>query len=347
VKIAKRFRPEMVVSKGKGADPILTDPYLDAKEDRLVAMNRHALVALPVETEKGERSRYLACSLLEAGRKLGEADVPAEIHDQEIVTYGVLWPAAQERSFPPWTTLVPKLHAGDPGTTTIHLNPKLLRAIAGAMDCEGGVALTFQLGSREAPILVQPIHPDPEEFGLLMPLSQGGEDDVDPDQRCPVCKKLLAAGASCPNCPPEAVLDALAALGRTTDGTRVSVSVNGGEEVDVTAFAEKRAARKTGEPAALKWERDADELVAHVEGLGTFDIEARDPGRHVVYFTTVAASKALQVGETSTENEAKDLARRHQLALGANALLKNGGGGALVKPELAGEAVARKKGGRR
>jgi hypothetical protein len=261
VKIAKRYRPELVVSKGREPDPILMDPYLDAKEDRLVAMNRHALVALPVETEKGERSRYLACSLLEAGRKLGEPDVPAEIKDQEIVEFGVLWPTQQARQFPPWLTIVPKIHRGDPGTTTIHLNPKLLRAVAAAMDCESGVALTFTAGEVQAPILVQPILPDPEEFGVMMPLRQEDPaDDLDEDQRCRICRRLLAAGAKCPAHPDaglEPVLDALADLGRSRDGTRVSVSVNGGAEVDVTAFAEKRDAQKKRE----RLEKQADEIL--------------------------------------------------------------------------------------
>lgn len=260
MKISKRYRPELVVSRGKEPDPILMDPYLDAKEDRLVAMNRHALVALPVETDKGERSRYLARPLLEAARKLGEAAAPAEIRDEEIVEYGVLWPTQQARQFPPWRTIVPDLHRGDPGTTTIHLNPKLLRAVAAAMDCESGVAITFQVGAVEAPILVQPLLPDPVEFGVMMPLRQGeDEEDVAPDQRCRICRRLLAAGAKCPEHPnapsipddvgtvgpaAERLKDAIADVGRTKDGTRVSVSVNGGEEHDLTAFAEKRDAAK-------------------------------------------------------------------------------------------------------
>lgn len=260
MKISKRYRPELVVSRGKEPDPILMDPYLDAKEDRLVAMNRHALVALPVETEKGERSRYLARPLLEAARKLGEDAAPAEIRDEEIVEYGVLWPTQQARQFPPWLDVVPKLHRGDHGTTTVHLNPKLLRAVAAAMDCESGVALTFQVGAVEAPILVQPLLPDPVEFGVMMPLRQGEEDEeVDPDQRCPVCRRLLAAGAKCPDHPdaPAAVLDALADLGRSKDGTRVSMSVNGGEEHDLTAFAEKRDAQNKRD----RLEKQADEIL--------------------------------------------------------------------------------------
>jgi hypothetical protein len=197
MKIAKHYRPELLVSKGKEPNPLLTDPYLDAKAERIVATNGHALVALPVETEKAERSRYLSCSLLEAARKLGDDDVPAEIRDQEIVEFGVLWPAAQERTFPAWETLLPKHRRGDAGTTTITLDAKLLKALADAMGTGGGVRLTVQLGEAEAPILVQPCFgPDPEEVGLLMPMRDG--EPLRDGQECPVCKKLLAAGAPCP-----------------------------------------------------------------------------------------------------------------------------------------------------
>ncbi len=198
MKIAKHYRPELLVSKGKEPNPLLTDPYLDAKADRIVATNGHALVALPVETKKAERSRYLACSLLEAARKLGDDDVPAEIQDQEIVEFGVLWPAAQERTFPDWKSLVPKLRRGDPGTTTIALNARLLKSLADAMGTGGGVMLTMEVGNALGPILVQPMLPDPEELGLLMPMQTDGEEEVGPGQACPVCKRLLAAGAPCP-----------------------------------------------------------------------------------------------------------------------------------------------------
>ena len=67
MKIAKKYRPELVVSKGKEPNPLLTDPYLDVKEDRLIATDGHCLVSLPVETDKSERSRYLACNLIKAG----------------------------------------------------------------------------------------------------------------------------------------------------------------------------------------------------------------------------------------------------------------------------------------
>ena len=202
MKIDKKFRPELVVSKGKSSNPLLTDPYLDVKEDRLVATDGHCMVVLPVETDKGERSRYLACNLIKAARSFGDKSLPAEIEDQEVVEYGVLWPTAQERTFPDWKLLVPKFERGSPGTITFALNPALLARMASAMSV-GGVCLTLELGRPEgapSPIIVQSLDPNAEELGLLMPMdaSGAGEGVTDPSQVCPACGRLLASGAECP-----------------------------------------------------------------------------------------------------------------------------------------------------
>lgn len=202
MKIRKVYRPEMVVSKGKEPNPLLTDPFLDAAAERLVSSDGRALVALPVEIEKAERSRYLACSLLKAARGLGEPELPAEIHDQEIVEFGVLWPAAQERAFPDWKALLPRWKRGSPGTVTFALNADLLFKIATAMGV-AGVCLTIELGraeGRPSPIVVQPLSEHDEEIGLLMPVAAdgAGEGAIGPDRVCPVCGKLLAPGAGCP-----------------------------------------------------------------------------------------------------------------------------------------------------
>jgi hypothetical protein len=364
VKINKRYRPELLVSKGKEANPILMDPYLDAKEDRIVASNGHALVALPVETEKGERSRYLACSLLQAARGLGEPEVPAEIKDQEIVEYGVLWPTPQERTFPDWPSLVPKFHRGDAGTTTVSLNPRLLKALADAMASSGGVALTFQPGDG-GPILVQPLSsPDPDELGLLMPLRADDEKGIEPGQRCPTCKKLLAAGAWCEehgdplagakaertmadvreDLAAERVLDAAAALGRTKDGTRVSIS-HGGKTVDLTALAEKRDAKKHRGPPPLEWRSEGGVLVAADYG-GAYRLEpVKGGGRTAKWVPLRGRSKLL--GVDKPEGHAKDACQAHAIERHADGLLRAGGSDDLTKgPKGEAEAFKPRKGGR-
>ena len=201
MKIAKHYRPELVVSKGKEPNPLLTDPYLDSKAERLISTSGHGLVALPVETEKDERSRYLACNLLKAARSFGDPLALAEIEDQEVVEYGVLWPTAQERTFPEWKKLIPKFKRGSPGTFTFALDPALLSRMANAMGL-GGVCLTVELGRPEgqpSPIIVQPLNDRGEELGLLMPMDvNGGGEGVSPECVCPACGKLLAAGAPCP-----------------------------------------------------------------------------------------------------------------------------------------------------
>lgn len=336
MKIAKHYRPELVVSKGKEPNPLLTDPYLDAKEDRIVASNGRSLVALPVETEKGERSRYLACSLLEAARKLGDPDVPAEIDDQEIVEYGVLWPAAQERTFPDWQRLLPKHRRGSPGTITIALNARLLKQVADAMGTGGGVRLVVQQDDEEAPILVEPLTSDPEEIGLLMPMRDG--EPLDEGQQCPKCKRLLAAGAPCPEhgAPTPPVNGGTPAARRSGDPLAGLVGTR----------EEAMARRSGGEIEQLFWEGSGNNLVAEVTG-GTYAIEpATADGRRPCWWTPVSG-RSKRIGNGRTIEQAKDVVGEHHRERLADALLKNAGAGALTAGELKGPAVARKKGGRR
>lgn len=202
MKIDKLYRPEILVSKGKQAHPLLTDPFVDSKHERIVATNGHALVALPITVEPGEPSRYLACSLLKAGRKVVEDDVPVEIKDEKILKAGVLWPTAQERTFPDWKKIMPKFGRGAEGTVTFALNSRLLHQIAEAMGVEG-VCLTIEIAATEdapSPILVSPLNKKAREVGLLMPMRADGSGVpvLAPGQVCPKCGKLLAPGAPCP-----------------------------------------------------------------------------------------------------------------------------------------------------
>lgn len=203
MKIEKHYRPELVVSKGKDAHPLLTDPFVDVKNERIVATNGHALVALPVTCYPGEASRYLACALLKAGRKTVEDDVPIEIKDEKILKAGVLWPTAQERTFPDWKKVMPKFGRGAEGTVTFALNSRLLHQIAEAMGVEG-VCLTIEIAATEenpTAILVSPLNKKAREVGLLMPMRADGSGVpvLAPGQVCPKCQKLLAPGAACPD----------------------------------------------------------------------------------------------------------------------------------------------------
>jgi hypothetical protein len=374
VKIAKRYRPELLVSKGKEANPILMDPYLDAKEDRIVASNGHALVALPVETEKGERSRYLACSLLQAARGLGEPEVPAEIKDQEIVEYGVLWPTPQERTFPDWPSLVPKFHRGDEGTTTVSLNPRLLKALADAMASRGGVALTFQPGDV-GPILVQPLSsPAPDELGLLMPLRADDEKGIEPGQRCPTCKKLLAAGAWCEE-HGDPLADAKAArtmadvredleaaekvrkAGAAIDGdagTTITIR-SAGREVTATpeqlraglAEIDRRKAAKHPGPPPLRWRSEGAELQGAADASGAYRLERTKAGGWTAKWEPLRGRPKI-LGVDKPEGHAKDACQMHAIERHADGLLRAGGSDELTKRDLKGAAEAHRtrKGGR-
>jgi hypothetical protein len=348
VKIQKHYRPELVVAKGKEPNPILTDPYLDAKESKLVSTNGHAMVVLPVETDKGERSRYLACSLLQAARSLGDEDVPAEIIEEEITEFGVLWPAAQERTFVDWQKVAREVpRRGDQGTTTIALNARLLKALAEAMGTAGGVALTFEAGKLQAPIRVEPLLPDPDEFGILMPIAEEG-DDVDPDQRCPVCRKLLAAGAACPEHgrPPKpddgsvgaAVSHLKGVLAEA--GTTMTVRVGEGPAKPIGG---EHFAKPKIDPR-LTWLHGGEPFTqaATVEG-GKYLLSEKVGSALFCARWVPTKGKPKVLAAQAREGEAKDACVAFEIERQADALLRNAGDGELTKADTKGNAVARKK----
>ncbi len=197
MKINKRFKPELCVSK----DPErfqLHDPYLDVKEGRLFATDGAMLVSLPVETDVDERSRYIAAPLCKVARQLGDKLALAEIVGDEIRPSGVLWPLEDMgKKFPPVTEVIPKFRPGDPGTITIGIDARRLRKLADAIGAEGQVWITKELdpSATNGPVLVT-LEGDVDEFAVLMPL-RPIVSDVGPNQKCPKCEKLLAAGAWC------------------------------------------------------------------------------------------------------------------------------------------------------
>jgi hypothetical protein len=207
------------------------------------------------------------------------------------------------------------------------------------------VALTFEVGAAVAPILVQPILPDAEEFGLLMPLRQ--DDDVDPDQRCPVCKRLLAAGAPCPDHGrPErpddgsvgaAVNRLKGALAET--GTTMTVQVGDGRPVSVVPPLEWKPGHRGSTEAALP-DGGFFRISKRGDGFGLARVKAGKKGLSLI-------SGPGAIGEFTYEEDAKKRAQQLATEDATNAFLKNRGAGDLVKGELAGDAVARKKGGRR
>jgi hypothetical protein len=335
VKIDKSYRPETCVSKGKDPNPLLTDPFLDAKEERLVSTNGFALVALPVDTEKGERSRYLACQLLKAARSLGDNELPAEIHDEEVVEKGVLWRTAQERQFIDWMKVVPKFKRGSSGTVTFALRPDLLSKIATAMGT-GAVALTIELGraeDRPSPIIVQPLDGDGGHgaLGLLMPVAAdgAGEPILAPGQICPECRRILAAGAPCPvhgAVVPPVNAEAPPAKGKTT----ATLSMNGGPEVPLESAEAKELVQKAvagavahlgvrSEPASLRWHKENENQMAETEA-GTYCAEPRKLGGFTVYFSPLGDGRTKRIDQADTLGNAKAAARRHQLDAIASAL---------------------------
>jgi hypothetical protein len=344
VKISKTYRPELLVSKGKEAHPLLTDPYLDVKNERLVATNGHGLVSLPVSVDKDESSRYLACSLLKAARALGEDDEPAEIKNEKVVKYGVLWPTAQERTFPDVKKLWPTFGRGSEGTVTFALNPGLLHAIANAMGVDA-VCLTVELAATEenpSPIVVQPVFKKALEVGLLMPMRADGAGVpiLAPDQVCRTCGRLLAAGASCPKCTTEdgapagsvaeavgRVRSALAELQEKHPGAKVSVHFAPGVKTD---------------PPPLPWKQVEDDLLVALVAGGKYGISRLADGGHTAAWQPEKGrGKILAIAKPL--DDCRDACWKHHLERIADEKLPP----EMKKAELKGDAVAHKKGRRR
>jgi hypothetical protein len=372
MKIEKRYRPEILVSKGKEPNVLLTDPYLDAKEDRLVASDGHALVALPVETEKGERARYLACALLKAARKLGDPELPAEIHEEEIVDEGVLWRTAQERTFIKWQEVVPKFNRGSPGTVTFALNPGLLARLATAMGA-GGVCLTIELGravDQPSPIIVQPLDPEADELGLLMPMKANGhaEPILAPGQVCPECGKILAAGAPCPThgLPPGVVAanrapdvaERVKAAAKEVEGsgTTITIRAPSGKEITTTpaeiraGLDELKRRKVAGAPGELAWApvpKKPGAIEAQHPAGGSFRVFEGSEGWELVKVKAGKGGLSVIGRDFPSESAAKAHAARLVAEALGDDLLRKAGDGDLAAKDLSGPAVARKKGGRR
>jgi hypothetical protein len=104
-----------------------------------------------------------------------------------------------------------------------------------------------------------------------------------------------------------------------------------------------RAAReaKKGEPPALKWDREGENLAART-AAGAYCIEPNFKGDGFTLLWTPAGgkSRALEF-DIRTEAAAKEAARRHQLEGGADAILENAGDGKLTKKRRGKKSEAR------
>jgi hypothetical protein len=129
-------------------------------------------------------------------------------------------------------------------------------------------------------------------------------------------------------------------------GTVAVEALVGSREEAVAAHRERQ--RATIPP--LEWKpggRTADDVKARGAG-GEYLVGRRNDGRFDTYVVKAGAKRPARLGAAPSETilAAKTLASNHHLEAATNALLRNAGAGELARADLAGEPVARKKGGR-
>lgn len=156
----------------------LMDPWLDVEEKLLLATDGRRLVAVPVEVEKGEKSRFLSRKLLRLCRRAVGIDREMEIRG-ETGPEGISVTTDQDRGpgFPrSWKEIRDSgKRRGAPGTVTVGLDAAFLLSMARAMGRPKGhglphVAITIDITSRDAPLVVTSLDGRAEHgTGWLMP----------------------------------------------------------------------------------------------------------------------------------------------------------------------------------
>lgn len=171
MKISPYYEPDRIVAKGKDANPNLTDPYLDAAAERILATNGHMAVSVPVDRDASDRNQYLSRNLLKVARRFSQDGAPVTIEGDQVEPDGPTWPCEQDRKFPDISAVLASApHRGVEGTFTVGLNAKNLRDLAVALGSDGAVRLTFDLANPESPIRVERYAGSGDELGVLMPM---------------------------------------------------------------------------------------------------------------------------------------------------------------------------------
>lgn len=160
MKVDCKYKIEKVASTDETRSN-LTAPYFDAKKKLLIATDGHTLVAVPADSDEGEKkSGYIDVITLQAERKRARSR-------------GVKIDAPDARKFPDWEQVVPKSPRGEDGTVTLAFDLQLLRNIADAIGCSK-LELTVTLDPKRPAFAADgfPIHVrgDSEEIAVLMPL---------------------------------------------------------------------------------------------------------------------------------------------------------------------------------
>ncbi len=103
---------------------------------------------------------------------------------------------------------------------------------------------------------------------------------------------------------------------------------NAGEQAALPLTTGKNG--KKVAPPPLIWEKEGANEVAHIPGLGTYCIELGTGGKYDVLHTP-PGGRSKVVGSAPTGFDAREVAKRHMLAEGADAILANAGDGKLTR----------------
>jgi len=180
MKIAKKYRPELVASKDKTRE-VLQEPYLLG--GWLAATNGRSLVAVRVERDAHDVDGFVPVEALKAARKVRTRetfpDAEIRLNGAAEVAEGPTFPRSDAGTFPNWGCLVPGKKRR-PREVTIKLDAHLLYDLARALGSDGPVTIRVVVGpdmgaderGEHMPVMRVDAGDPARAFGLLVPMKQ-------------------------------------------------------------------------------------------------------------------------------------------------------------------------------
>lgn len=171
MRLSREYKIEKVASKDLTRQHIC-HPHLDTEKKHIAASNGFVLALVPVEVEPSDQGGAIPSDACKAARGAKHIRADRDLAVCEDVRY--VRPGGVQ--FPPIDQMIPAFKAGDGGTVTFTITPRLLMELAAAIG-QGGkrgmVSLTVKLpeGGQPMldPILVKPSDPSDPAMGVLMP----------------------------------------------------------------------------------------------------------------------------------------------------------------------------------
>lgn len=146
------------------------------KKGRLAAMNGHALAVIPVEVD-GDTAGAVPAEAIKLARKAagkhGQAILACGKEVSLAIPGGTQTFRRDTTPFPNFAQLIPVRNRGDKDTFTVAFDAKLLLELAKAIGTEKVILAFSTRDADHDPILVRPLAPNAEAFGVLMPCGLG------------------------------------------------------------------------------------------------------------------------------------------------------------------------------